>query len=130
MKVTELRVGNKVSRNGIVVTIDARSIFDIWESSPEYKPIPLTEEWLKKFGFEKTETMGLKGCSFELTTPGDYEDEVYHQGQLWFDNETINIEFDNENGEYASINFRKIKFVHQLQNLYFSLTGEELKLKQ
>lgn len=74
------------------------------------KPIPLTEEWLVKFGFEKR-----VGEIF-----------MYH---TWF---YIDKECAGVSGWY----FRgidafksKIEYVHQLQNLYFALTGEELTLK-
>lgn len=51
LKVNNLRVGNYLLKDGVTVTIDARSIFDIWSDenlNKEYKPIPLTEEWLKR----------------------------------------------------------------------------------
>lgn len=66
-----------------------------------YEPIPLTEEWFYKFGFSKS--------------------------NVWF--EKNGIELFN----IADLYFRAkypikadVKFVHQLQNLYFALTGEEL----
>lgn len=75
------------------------------------KPIPLTEEWLLKFGVEKK-----YGCFLLSTNRG-----------------TIQIEEDlaeissviTHNGFMAPC-----KYVHQLQNLYFSLTGTELEIKQ
>ena len=68
------------------------------------KPIPLTEEWLLKFWF--------------ISNP--YEDR-YEKG-------SIHIECIKTKGEtYLWIeNMPHIKYVHQLQNLYFVLTGEEL----
>lgn len=66
-------------------------------------PIPLTEEWLLKFGFEK------KRDFFHL----DYESFCI---------------FLDKKGYYTHINCGNlyIKHVHQLQNLYFALTGKEL----
>jgi hypothetical protein len=68
------------------------------------EPIALTEEWLLEVGF--------------ISNP--YEDR-YEKG-------TIHIECDKTKGEtYLWIeNMPHIKYVHQLQNLYFALTGEEL----
>jgi hypothetical protein len=78
----------------------------------EVKPIPLTEEWLFKFGFK------FDGhCS-------------------WWKNELIELTIDigedeysvfNDNGDYITL--KGIKYVHQLQNLYFAIKGEELTIK-
>ena len=38
-------------------------------------------------------------------------------------------EFDRNNWNEEVIIIKKIKYVHQLQNLYFALTGTELKTK-
>ncbi len=69
------------------------------------EPIPLTEEWLLKFGFEK----------IQFHIPDKY------------DNGKLRIKKD-ERGFWiiACYNFILITSVHQLQNLYFALTGEEL----
>lgn len=73
----------------------------------EYRPIPLTEEWLLKFGFNVYGSYSFKGAilnSFSLEKQEDFD---------W---------------EYDRC-LKTIKYVHQLQNLYFALTGEELKLR-
>ena len=52
MNANELRTGNYILNDGVVVQADGRTIFDIWSgTSKKYEPIPLTEEWLIKFGF-------------------------------------------------------------------------------
>jgi hypothetical protein len=63
--------------------------------------IPLTEEWLLKLGFEKTQGCFLKN-GIRLLAIRD----LYFRG-------SFPIKTD-------------IKFVHQLQNLYFALTNQEL----
>ncbi len=70
-----------------------------------HRPIPLTEEWLIKFGLEKdTET--------------DYR---------WFLEDWLAYDVDDNCIRIAdSWEFGKLKYVHQLQNLYFALTGKEL----
>ena len=67
------------------------------------EPIPLTEEWLLKFGFKKNS-------------------EFYENGKV------ILIE-ENNSFHLAFLNCSSIKYVHQLQNLYFALCGEELQLQ-
>ena len=62
MEAKELRIGNWVSTTDILIpkhVIKAEDIVSIEDGSFEnlgldVKPIPLTEEWLLKFGFEKT----------------------------------------------------------------------------
>jgi hypothetical protein len=73
----------------------------------QYEPIPLTEEWLIKLGFEKNITTDLYPTfSYDIVNVND--------GIVY----VLNYGFVNH-----------IKYVHQLQNLYFTLTREELKLK-
>ena len=109
MKATELRIGNILSVNGEDYAI-AESILYIYASGGEtYKlnGIPLTPEWLEKFGFEK---------------------DAY-QSDLWYikNGDFLIIEYPNERLNWE----QKVNLihVHQLQNLYFALTGEELTLK-
>lgn len=66
--------------------------------------IPLTEEWLRKFGFEKLQ---------ETYFNGDFELDITDAGFLF--SET-----------YIKVS---CKYVHQLQNIYFALTGKELEVK-
>lgn len=75
------------------------------------KPIPLTEEWLLKFGFEKQDN-NWKTLNLNFATIG------------WERLAGITLSFEME-----SIYLPHIEYVHQLQNLYFALTNEELKLQ-
>jgi len=75
----------------------------------KFKPIPLTNEWIKNFGFTESEAIG-----------------VFFSGKI--DLERIS----SDQGYGVSIHEEpiglEINYVHQLQNLYYSLTGEELTL--
>jgi hypothetical protein len=86
----------------------------MWHKESKWIGIPLTEEWLVKFGFEKRKAHN--GCYFinewfELT-------KNIHGG--------FSFEFENYEVEIPDVH---LKYIHQLQNLYFALTGEELELK-
>ena len=115
MNVKDLRIGNYLRKENTVVQIDARSIFDM--SAPngmsKYEPIPLTEEWLLKFGFiDRYNARWLqdnKMTTWEVTII----DGKFHV--------TVNGD------EYRLC---ELHYVHELQNVYHSLTGEELTLKQ
>jgi hypothetical protein len=123
MKASELRIGNLINRKDLfdghlrietVIKLGQKII----TSGPtkvicEYNdilPITLTEEWLVKFGLEKViDCEYRKGnLIFQLTK--------YESGNLV----TIFL-----NGNLINI----IEYVHQLQNLYFALTNEELTIK-
>jgi hypothetical protein len=89
----------------------------------DLQPIPLTEEWLLKFGFKRRK----------------YENSYWFEkskNKLLFLSNDIN---PNKGCAYSTkldhiflhdgpSNIKKVKYVHQLQNLYFALTGNELKL--
>jgi hypothetical protein len=86
-------------------------------SKLEYlKPILLTEEWLLKFGFSKRDV--LSSVLYDMKNPrfSIYLNPPIDKSNKW-----------NILGIEKNIN---IQYVHQLQNLYFALTGEELTIKQ
>ena len=118
----DLRLGNKLLFLGDVVTfkniteIREDGIFWIKTFEPKiesknfhFKPIPLTEDWLLKFGFELKGFYRLKVTSFlELCwKPHD---------------NALNLQTEKNGFTEDS----KCKYVHELQNLYFALTGREL----
>jgi hypothetical protein len=125
MKANELRIGNLVmySNNSSIFTVSGLHVFgmdcfdDIEETYIEYdqfEGIPLTEEWILKFGFEVNrqtkEDNNIWRCS---CTEG------------YFEVEQIIGFFLLDNHCYGT----QIKYVHQLQNLYFALINEELTIK-
>lgn len=91
----------------------------------DFKPIPLTEEWLVRFGLIKKYLENtLEEGGFDLKEDGS-------RWYYWVDKGVFNLEIQ-PNGEiwfelYSYYNH--IKYVHQLQNLYHALTGEELTIK-
>lgn len=121
MKAKDLRKGNCVNKDGVMVIADTLLIHQYNSLLMLLEPIPLTEEWLLKFGFEEPEfTHGLyvKGCL----------NIVIGTNNIWRDtfikvNDNIVTIHQEESTSEGS------RFVHQLQNLYFEITGEELKLE-
>ena len=103
MKANELRIGNYYIENNQVCRVEHYDISSAYFNPDMYKPIPLTEGWLLKFGFEKK--IG-------------WDDLIYHVKN--------NVDLYEFLSGYEYYDFH-IKHVHQLQNLYFALTGEELK---
>jgi hypothetical protein len=132
MKVNELRIGNWIADRGLKewqighwetinkVASKANATMCngiLMETHPltEYidylKPIPITEEWLLKFGFKKQKN---------------------NWKRLPICNDWTYLYWERLAGLELSVNKRSvmlpnINYVHQLQNLYYALTGEELK---
>ncbi|WP_223559578.1 hypothetical protein [Chryseobacterium lathyri] len=82
------------------------------------EPIELTEEWLLKFGFEIE-----KSNSHCIAFNENYEHELQLDKEFETKENCWNIT------KYGG-GYRLIYYVHQLQNLYFALTGEELTIKE
>jgi hypothetical protein len=112
MKVNELRIGNKFYLpNGEIGTISYHEIrlLIVAMEKPNYNPIPLTEEWLLKFGAK--ELNAKRGILKEFVL------------------KTVRIEMSNSGNFYYKNSKLILESVHQLQNLYFALTGKELTFK-
>lgn len=119
IKPEELRIGNYVQKpEEIVVTdIDQFGVngyycevlggmdYDDGGYFKDINPIPLTEEWLLSLRFDDLGTYGY-GI-------GEFHIRLNDKGKLYF-----------------PINGKKviIKYVHQLQNLFFALTNKELTI--
>lgn len=86
----------------------------------ELKPIPLTDEWFLKFGFELWESDEYSKRIDELG--------CLNIGRLKLTYQLVDLSSDLSANGYRSYDNR-IEYVHQLQNLYFALTGEELVIK-
>jgi hypothetical protein len=92
--------------------------------SDEIEPIPLSEEWLLKFGFKKdTYEEGTwihgKFCIYKSR-----EEDVYWR-QIWAYNEGIaNVGWNVLDEE------KEIKFLHELQNYFYIISREELTLNE
>ena len=115
MKANELRLGNYILdvfdlKNTVIRKIDLEdlSMFINYSNHPlPFRPIPLTEEILLKCGFEK-----LGKYTFVCDTA------------------LMQLEIDVINNKLLhSILAIEIKYLHQLQNLYFALTNQELNIE-
>jgi hypothetical protein len=122
MKAHDLRVGNLFrDRSGKVLRLDfwdnmkpaqrvfieGQEVHPLTEDLEYCQPIPLTEEWLLKFGFEKN-----------------------HNNQFILMKGSVDILFNKDlNGwtcDGMNFSINQTLYVNQLQNLYFALTGLEL----
>ncbi len=80
-------------------------------------PIPLSAEWLERFGFGKSD---------------EHEMGHNHRDDFHFYYDYHFKRFRIESGHASKVEYHQvldIQYVHQLQNLYYSLTGKDLELK-
>lgn len=119
MKAKNYRIGNLVKYDNRVFRIHSLAEELPTLDTPEFgigvvdwntlKPIELTEEWLINLGFEQDTEVNYRW---------------YHiNGSLAYDLDDHCIRIDN------TWEFGKRKYVHEMQNLFFALTCEELQLK-
>lgn len=123
MEAKELRIGNLITRNDLgtseprIETILELRKDKVFTSGPvtaicdyeDLNPIPLTEEWLINLGYEAD-------CEFS-ENPMHFRKDGY---LIW---KPASIFYDD-------LYRIELKYVHQLQNLYFALKGKELTLKE
>lgn len=120
----ELRIGNMVNwcnpldNKNEIVAINNRDFDLIIEKNMGhlYSPIPLTPEVLEAAGFKNVQ--------------GDYwiivnELMISFDSVWWWTN---SWQADGEFGFDVLAPFKEIQYLHQLQNLYWCLSGEELKI--
>jgi len=110
MENTELRIGNIVNDDESHLIITAENIeWACIVAEESLTGVPLTKEWLTKFGFEWMPEA-------EYTHGAMSKDGI----QVWVKNGFVI--------EKPSIKYNLL-YIHQLQNLYFALTGEEITVK-
>jgi hypothetical protein len=111
MKANELRIGNLYDNNGEVCIVTPTIICEVWEAERSWvKPIPLTEEWLLKFGASRTNS---NPQLFILNS-----NEVI---EVLFTGDEVIVYYDGLKKIY-----KEGVHVHTFQNLIHALTGEEL----
>jgi len=110
MDATHLRIGNWViSPIDGEAQINEKGIAHQVKHPGYYQPVELTEEWLIKAGFEKEDMADLGiHVYIPISETADYC-LSWSGGTIWLE--------QHDTGA---------KYVHQLQNLYFCLTGEEI----
>jgi hypothetical protein len=109
MNAKELRIGNWYQwyAEGKYYEYQVEGI-DLIQNYENFEPIPLTEDWLLKFGFKYDKPQDLyshkSGHDLMFVKDGYVEFYLYEYGGA----------------------FKILEFVHQLQNLFFALTEQEL----
>lgn len=93
-----------------------------------FEPIPITHIWLLRLGFEI-----VKGSVNDYLIEFQFENEHHCSAFLWVS--TSNEDGQNKHNIYPLVSitvdrehevYTGIEYVHELQNLYYSLTKKEL----
>jgi len=124
MKVTELRIGNKVYLDDLdvetgkwhqqIIEISYRDIYNLINANDmvkgSYEGILITEDWLVKFAFCKSNT----------------QDKFYTKDNC------VGVSIADDKFRFIQGNFvcqlvlKELKYVHELQNIYYAIYGSEL----
>jgi hypothetical protein len=125
IKVNELRIGNLVNYEDEALPVlkidgDVKKVFidlliglNMEMSEDDLRPIPLTGDWLERLG-QKCEN----GNGWTYQIPVGALKWYFRWNTEWY-SEVGGIYIDS-----------RVQYVHQLQNLYFALTGKEIEIKQ
>lgn len=123
--IRELRIGNWLMFNGhtksqvytLEIMADGQSMVNYLDSTNDdmYDAIPLTPKILEKAGFERIPELSETHWEYKLTTKSSVK-IFYHCG-------TSSFIIGNPCASRTTI-----IYLHQLQNLYFALTGTELEI--
>ena len=130
MKTSELRIGNYIKlmlndEDFAVVQVTLNDLESVDNKKGVYEPLPLTEDWLLKHGFfvENFDySIPISECKVVWLTliPQDEECTAY----------SVCVTQTDENEDDQNVFLSDISYVHQAQNLYFALTGNELKYEE
>ena len=128
----ELRIGNLINANGVQIAVDIINVdFGFPENylindwyEEDLEPIPLTEEWLLRFGFERCSSPYKDADAFQIGKDGDR--------LIWCNNELykpLSEGFVRITNSKYPIDDYPVRYIYQLQNLIFALTGKELTIQ-
>jgi len=116
MKANELRIGNYLNTPNGMKRVSTISV-DGWSIHTESEPIPLSEEWLFRFGFSVINE-NSSGKRYGYVINGIFSSDLTF---VYWTTTKLKGRFFRGDLE--------LKSIHQLQNLYYALTGTELILK-
>lgn len=131
----ELRIGNYHKSEGLDIprmgigsvriggqsfaAITGFGIYLVESGQLEFEPIPLTTEWLERLGFS------LLKHDLDFYTKSFYQPGRNAMSIRVFFNRGWHCSIT----EFDSAVTIPMEYIHQLQNLYFALTGQELTVK-
>lgn len=116
----ELRIGNLIYLDETLIEVDVHVLIDILMGVDGFSPIPITPELLERARLKRDREGWIISYSYKIYDPlviggtGSYVNA---------NRKTYCILHDDK------IMPKGFQYLHQLQNLYFALTGEELNIE-
>jgi len=129
MKANELRIGNWIEHNQypndtVIIRIeDGKHIDEAIRLNAN--PLPLTEEWLIKFGF----TLNKEDNYYFIQNPDGGIHSIKYLEKDEFLNEESGWAYFTDDSDAACHRLCIINYIHELQNLYFAINKTELEVK-
>ena len=141
MRASELRIGNLLQSdtNKIIKIVgvvkkdiyyyhNKKNLYVLELNNLNFQPIPLTEEWLLKMGFEKSQEQWY---TIKYFTDCDLATEQMAISYNLSSNRCAVFDAIEETDivnilSYPIYTSKRVLYVHTLQNVFFALTGEEL----
>jgi len=126
IKASEIRIQNILQHKDNIITVKgisphcndyAINTDSEWVYLKNCSPIPLTEEWLLRMGAKRNRDGWYLSADYMLYNPLTHLDVRSSEYYALMYNDKI-------------ITTRPIQYIHQLQNLYYSLTNQELEIKE
>ena len=117
LEAKELRLGNYIYKLDTPVRVEVETFRNVKAMLFPYSPIPITEEILIKCGIER--------ASWRESSP------LYLNGNKTSHPDVISISLYSNFCRIKIVDktVRTLKYLHELQNLYFARTGEDFEIE-
>jgi hypothetical protein len=130
MKANELRIGNFFYPDvdgDAYAKITAKDILELYSDPIDdyYKALPLTEEWLIKFGF----FYNKEDNYYFIQNPDGGIHSIKYLEKDEFLKEESGWAYFTEDSDASCHRLCMLNYIHELQNLYFAINKTELEVK-
>jgi hypothetical protein len=113
----KIELGDGTYKSDLINLADLENLLDD-DLDDFYQAMEINEEWLIKLGFEYNKRYN----NYVIKAKGFYNSVGYNDEDCdWY--------YNNDSSNAGCYYITSIQYVHQLENLYFALTGEELIYK-
>jgi hypothetical protein len=113
----KIEMGDGICKSDLINLEDLSNLLD-YDLDDFYQAMELDEVWLIKLGFEYDEHYN----NYVIKAKGYYNSVGYNdEDGDWY--------YNNDRSNAGCYYITSIQYVHQLENLYFALTGKELTYK-
>ncbi|SEH88028.1 MULTISPECIES: hypothetical protein [Epilithonimonas] len=114
MNAKELRIGNMISDiDGNITEVNIDIMQNIIQGGDQYQPVELCDKCFNKLGFIQEHL-------------GHYFDDIYDFSVLASRNNSYIVRWGNQ----VLAGAEPIRYIHELQNIFFALKGRDLDVRR